>query len=50
MKKKVTKLVLNRESLRLMAVVAGAPTLVPGCHTRATQCGPSSPPATCPPA
>jgi hypothetical protein len=50
MKKKITKLVLKRESLRLIEVTAGLPTLVRGCQTGATQCGSSSPPETCPPA
>jgi hypothetical protein len=51
MKKRVARLVLHRESVRLIGVAAGVlPTLAPGCHTGATQCGPSSPPETCPPA
>lgn len=52
MKKTVEKLSLNRETVRLIDVAAAAlPTLVPGCATGiGGGCGPSSPPATCPPA
>jgi hypothetical protein len=51
MKKNLTKLTLNRETVRLIHVSAGLlQTLAPGCHTGVGQCGPSSPPATCPPA
>lgn len=51
MKKTVKKLSLNRETVRLIYVAAAAPTLVPGCATGiGGGCGPSSPPATCPPA
>jgi|HubBroStandDraft_3_1064219.scaffolds.fasta_scaffold15646_3 hypothetical protein len=46
MKKEIRKLVLNRETLRLSEVAAG----VRYTQYPPTQCGPSSPPATCPPA
>ncbi len=51
MKKTVKKLKLNRETVQLIDVAAGVPTLAPGCPTGiGGGCGASSPPATCPPA
>ncbi len=49
-KKTMPRLTLNRETVRLAGVAAGLATHVAGCQTGATQCGPSSPPETCPPA